>query len=629
MRGLFFGVLNMSVTSCYVIAAVLLVRLLLRKAPKKYSYLLWSAAAFRLVCPISFASVVSVFNTGLFNMTKAQSGGETVLRYIPTDIGQPAAPGITVGIPAANAVISEHLPDFSGASGVNPIEAWITAGMVVWLAGLAALLVYSLLSYLRLRKRVATAVKLTDGVFEADGIRSPFVLGFLRPNIYIPFGLTEREKSYILRHEACHIERKDPIMKLAAFLILSLHWFNPLVWLAFTLMTKDMEMSCDERVLSASGDDIKRDYSASLLSLAAGRRFPDASPLAFGESVVKGRIQNILRFRKPRVWLTVLSAVLCAAVIVSCAANPKGSGEGAQSMHEPSPGASAIGTPEASPDSSRDAAAAVPDPAQPYGIYAFEQSIYASPASSFIPFKENMPTYIFTEDFFMTYSKEGHMTVTPVVYEQTDVDEASFADLFQGSATEGLGGGIFAVPDISKYSERTQFTLYEGGGSNQIYRLFHMDGEVWLATFMHIFELVPLEASSVDLSSAQSLSYQNLGVVVPLPTDYAGLVLPAGGRLDADVVLDAHYARGGLLFRIVRHSLAELEDYRAACGEAGVEAVHFATDMRYVYSCELPGDASPSPEYAAEYDALLAEVDSFILPGMIRENGLTAYEEAD
>jgi hypothetical protein len=238
-----------------------------------------------------------------------------------------------------------------------------------------------------------------------------------------------------------------------------------------------------------------------------------------------------------------------------------------------------------------------------------------------------MPIYILTENFFITYSKEGHMTVTPVVYEQTDVDEASFAELFP--LTEGFGGGIFTVPDISQYSERTQFTLYEGGGANRIYRLFHMDGEVWLATFMHIFELVPLEASSVDLSSVQSLSYQNLGVVVPLPTDYAGLVLPAGGRLDADVVLDAHYSRGGLLFRIVRHSLTELEDYRAACEEAGVEADHFATDMRYVYSCEFAGDASPSPEYAAEYDALLAEVDSFIIPGMIRENSLTAYEEAD
>ena len=156
-----------------------------------------------------------------------------------------------------------------------------------------------------------------------------------------------------------------------------------------------------------------------------------------------------------------------------------------------------------------------------------------------------------------------------------------------------------------------------------------MDGEVWLATFMHIFELVPLEAASVDLSSVRSLSYQNLGVVVPLPADYAGLVLPAGGRLDAGVVLDAHYSRGGPLFRIVRHTFAGLEDYSAACGEEGVEAVHFAADMRFVYSCEFAGGAFSSPEYAAEYDALLAEVDGFIIPGMIRENGLTAYEESD
>ncbi len=602
MREVFLSVLNMSVTGCYVIIAVLLGRLLLKKAPKKYSYLLWSTVGFRLACPISFASVLSVFNTGLFNMTKAQSAGETVLQYIPPNIGRMAEPSLTVGISAANTVISERLPVYPGVSGVNPIDAWLLAGTIIWLIGLAALAVYSLLSYLKLRKRVSTAVKLTGNVFEADTIRAPFVLGFVKPRIYIPFGLTEREKSYILRHEACHIDRKDPVIKLAAFLILCLHWFNPLVWLAFMLMARDMEMSCDEKVLSETGGDIKSDYSASLLSFAVGRRFPGASPLAFGESNVSGRIKNILRFKKPRVGMTALAALLCIAVIVSCAANPKGSGEEAP-VAEPSG--------EIQP---------------PIGMYRFENSIYASPLSSYAPVKEQMPTYFLGTYSMNLLTNEGDMTIIPVVYEASVVDETSFEAQFESADLS------FGIPDISQYNERAVFTLNEQNMSFPRYRVYRMDGEIWLALVggftHHIFQLTPVDAS--DLAQVRRISFQNLDLTVPLPLDYADMLFPRGAQSEDNVVIEAGFYPGDLLFRIVRHTNAEFEDYRAAHNADVDSVLHFARNDSYVYSCELFKDVVPhSPEYAEKYDALLAELHSFVLPGMIEENGLTPYDEGD
>ena len=628
MREVFLSVLNMSVTGCYVIIAVLLGRLLLKKAPKKYSYLLWSTVGFRLACPISFASVLSVFNTGLFNMTKAQSAGETVLQYIPSDIGRMAEPSLTVGISAANTVISERLPVYPGVSSVNPLNTWLLAGTIIWLIGLAALVAYSLLSYLRLRKRVSTAVKLTGNVFEADTIRSPFVLGFVKPRIYIPFGLTEREKSYILRHEVCHIDRKDPVIKLAAFLILCLHWFNPLVWLAFMLMARDMEMSCDEKVLSETGCDIKSDYSASLLSFAVGRRFPGASPLAFGESNVSGRIKNILRFKKPRVGMTALAALLCIAVIVSCAANPKGSGEEAP-VTEPSSDVSMAALPdtgnsfEPTPGASAEPSAEIQPP---IGMYRFENSIYASPLSSYAPVKEQMPTYFLGTYSMNLLTNEGDMTIIPVGYEASDVDETSFEAQFEPADLS------FGIPDISQYSERVEFTLNEQNMSFPQYRVYQMDGEIWLALVggftHHIFQLTPVDAS--DLAQVRRISFQNLDLTVPLPLDYADMLFPRGVQSEDNVVIEAGFYPGDLLFRIVRHTNAEFEDYRAAHNADVDSVLHFARNDSYVYSCELFKDVVPhSPEYAEKYDALLAELHSFVLPGMIEENGLIALDEGD
>ncbi len=329
MDAVFLKVLNMSITASYVIAAVLIIRLLIRKAPKRYSYLLWSAAGFRLCCPISFQSIFSLFSLSPFDMTRAQSAGAAMLEYVPQSIAQAPQPQITAGIPAANSAIAEILPAAAPAASVNPMQIWIAVGTALWCAGILAFLIYGVVSFLKLRRRMASAVLLEGNVYQSEHVRSPFILGLFRPKIYIPFGLDERTRRYVLAHERHHIRRFDHVIKPFAFLLLAVHWFNPLCYLAFYLMGKDMEMSCDERVL-AGESNIRKSYSVSLLSFAANRRFPSPSPLAFGETSVKSRIKNVLNWKRPKVWVTLLVAALCVAAVAACAANPAQPKEQAQ-----------------------------------------------------------------------------------------------------------------------------------------------------------------------------------------------------------------------------------------------------------------------------------------------------------
>lgn len=322
MESLFLRVLNMSLTASYVIAATLLVRLALSAAPKKWSYFLWSAAAFRLCCPVSLQSAISLLQLLPARPASAPvSGAASALDYIPNTIGLMERPELNAGIPGLSRVINSSLPAAAPMNSANPMQIWIMVGTVLWCAGLTVILLYSIISYLRLRRSMRTAILLEGNVYMSDAIRSPFILGLLRPNIYIPFGLEGDELCYVLSHERYHIRRRDHIVKAVSFLILSVHWFNPLCWLAFHLMGRDMEMSCDEKILEQGGN-IRKPYSATLLSFAAGRRLPSPSPLAFGETGVKRRIKNALGWKKPRTWVTLCAAALCVTAVAACAVNP-------------------------------------------------------------------------------------------------------------------------------------------------------------------------------------------------------------------------------------------------------------------------------------------------------------------
>ena len=317
---IFPTVLNMSIAASVIIAAVLLARLLLRRAPKVFSYALWAVVLFRLLCPVSVSSAVSLL--GLLDAPVQENTQYTtaVEYYAPYAAAQPAAPQDVPDPPAVtpNAPGEAPVNAAQDVHGTEPLEI-ISA---VWLCGAAALLLYSAASYIRLRRRLVGYVTLWGNIRIADGISSPFVLGLFRPKIYLPSDLEDREREYIILHEQHHIRRGDHIIKALSFLALCLHWFNPLVWLAFVLSGRDMEMSCDESVLRLFAGDVRGDYAGSLLSLATGRHIISGTPLAFGEGDTKKRIKNLLRWKRPRAWISGLAALLCIVVLAACAVNP-------------------------------------------------------------------------------------------------------------------------------------------------------------------------------------------------------------------------------------------------------------------------------------------------------------------
>ena len=310
MTAIFERVLNMSLTGSIVIAVVLLARLLLRRAPKIYSYMLWAVVLFRLLCPISLSAGLSVLKP--LPVTTTQ--GLSTVTYRPVE---PV-------IPASGEIGQENARQESAetAKAKTGLQT-MTLAAAVWLTVGGALAVCSLVQYTVLRRKLREAVPYRGEILLSDKIRTPFVMGVLSPKIYLPWDTPQEERRFIIAHERQHIHRGDPLWKLLGYLALCVHWFNPLVWLAFFLGGKDMEMSCDEAVLNRLGEDIRADYSQALLRLATHKRLIAGMPLAFGEGETKGRVRNMARWRRPKVWVSGICAVLCLAVLAVCALNPQ------------------------------------------------------------------------------------------------------------------------------------------------------------------------------------------------------------------------------------------------------------------------------------------------------------------
>ncbi len=309
MDTLFLQVLNMSITASYVILFVILARLLLKKAPKVFSYALWSVVLFRLVSPFSFDSVFSLIPASR--------------QTLPTDIMYSQVPQVHTGSTVVNQTVNNSLPIPEVGASVNPMQVWVFLGEILWVFGILVLLTYSLYTVVKLYLKLKPAKLIFDNVYEINSIKTPFIFGVIRPKIYLPIGLSENEKNYIIKHEQTHIKRLDHIIKPFAFLVLCVHWFNPLVWVAFFLMGDDMELSCDESVIKQMGNDIKNDYATLLLSLSVGRRIIGGCPLAFGENNTKGRIMNILNYKKPRFWVISVVIIAVVAICVGLMSNPQ------------------------------------------------------------------------------------------------------------------------------------------------------------------------------------------------------------------------------------------------------------------------------------------------------------------
>ena len=310
---LFPNVLNISAVASVVILFVLLARLMLRRAPKVFSYALWLVVLLRLLAPITIHSPVSVvpevqatsekqINQALpsFDYVSGEDRADNIRNQMQAEQQGPGTPYVTVSTTVDPAVYLA----------------------IIWIAGIAFMLFRSALSYLRIRRQTRIALPLSGNAYIADDVQSPFVIGFFRPKIYLPGTLTDSEQDLILCHERHHIRRGDHIFKALGFLALNIHWFNPLVWLAFILASRDMEMSCDEAVIRELGENVRAEYSAALLNLAVGRRLISGTPLAFGEGDPKGRIRNLAKWKKPTFFVVLICVLLCTVLAVSLLTSP-------------------------------------------------------------------------------------------------------------------------------------------------------------------------------------------------------------------------------------------------------------------------------------------------------------------
>lgn len=310
MAEIFQKALNMSIAAGWLILAVIALRLLLRRAPKRFRLLLWAVVGLRLALPWSIESALSL-------IPSAQT--------LPEGIMLERAPVLDTGISALNGAIN---PGFTAAftpelgASANPMQVLLPIAAALWMLGAAAMLLWALVSWLRLRKRVREAVRLEENVYECE-IASPFVLGLFRPRIYLPFSLENGERELVLAHERAHITAGDHIIKPLGWLLLAAHWYNPLVWLAYALFCRDIELACDERVVHSLSLSDRADYSQALLDLSRPRGGVRACPLAFGESSVKGRVKSVLSYKKPAFWLVLLAVVVCVGAAVCFLTDPK------------------------------------------------------------------------------------------------------------------------------------------------------------------------------------------------------------------------------------------------------------------------------------------------------------------
>lgn len=349
MDGLFVKILEMNLAGCACILAVLALRVLLRRKPRSFSYVLWAVVFLRLLCPFTLQS--RYFGLSLGNMEQRLEAAayeqevlqyQTLVRkdgtvetsvsrgrlggpaeaYVPLDGVNPAesAPDRGIDRGPAGSWEGQISRRYSHSEVLYQTRSWVTVGSLIWGAGAAALLGYSMISYLLLHRRLRQAVRIQEGVYESERIATPFLLGVFDPRIYLPVGLSQEERAYVLAHELAHLKRRDYLAKVLAWLAVSLHWFNPLVWLAYGLMARDMEMSCDEQVIRRLGEGSKKAYSKALLAISGvsgdsfGRRVLTITPLGFGENDIRSRVKNILAYRGVKLGTGVALAVLFVAL---------------------------------------------------------------------------------------------------------------------------------------------------------------------------------------------------------------------------------------------------------------------------------------------------------------------------
>ena len=311
MESIFIRLLNMSINASWLVLGIVAVRLIFKKAPKSIIVALWSTVALRLICPFSFESVLSL-------LPSAQT--------VPPDIVYSPTPSVSTGLPLFNSVVNPIITEsFAPNPGdsANPLQIVTFIASAIWLIGVTAMLLYALVSYTKIRLKVREAAQLRDNVSLCDSIATPFILGIIKPQIYLPSDMAQEDMEYVIAHEKAHLKRHDNFWKPFGFLLLSIYWFNPVLWVAYVLLCRDIEFACDERVIRDMDTEHRKAYSYVLINCSAPVKAVTACPLAFGEVGVKGRIKSVLSYKKPAFWLIVAALLACVAISVAFLTNPK------------------------------------------------------------------------------------------------------------------------------------------------------------------------------------------------------------------------------------------------------------------------------------------------------------------
>ena len=441
MSELFLKILNMSISATWVVLAVVVLRLILKKAPKWVNVLLWGMVAVRLICPISLESVFSL-------IPSAQT--------LPEEVISGPSFEVQTGVAIVDNPVNNYLDDryFEGVTvPANNGFHVMTVLSVIWMLGMAGMLAYTLISYLRLHRKVETAVLLRENVFQSEALGSPFVLGIVKPRIYLPFQLDEQNLEHVVAHEQAHICRKDHWWKPLGFLLLTIHWFNPLLWLAYVLLCRDIELACDEKVIK----NLKADYSQALLACSVGngihRRMISACPLAFGEVGVKERVKSVLNYKKPGFWVMVLAVVACVIVAVCFLTNPK-----EKLLHAPEPFCHS---------------------------YRVSEVLYSDPQISY-NYGEHTPLYQFTSDYGM-FETENVLTDGEIVdgwalrqgaFKEYKITYENFEYYFVADGGEGRSDWSEFRKNIKKAWKLDTET---NGKSLFFYLIYTKEKEVYLA----------------------------------------------------------------------------------------------------------------------------------------------------
>ncbi len=461
MSGFFINIVNMSISASWIVLAVLLLRLVFRKAPKWITVLPWGIVAIRLICPFSIESVMSLIPSA-----------ETISPQILIE-----TPEINTGIPfvnnTLNPIIEDSVITIAPEKSISTLQLLVLILSKVWIIGVVLLLAYTVFSYWRVCRKVGTAVLLRENIYQSETVISPFVLGIVKPKIYIPFDLSEKDIGHVIAHERAHICRKDHWWKPLGFLLLALHWFNPLIWIGYVLLCRDIELACDEKVVKELNTEQRADYSQALLTCSVDRRIIAACPLAFGEVGVKDRVKSVLNYKKPAFWIIVAAIVASITVAVCFLTNPK---KEKKLGIEPQSSRSELDGISIEIVSSN---LSEPDPYIDITFKAIEL-VYNDILYSFVQTVENAPTYQLVNGMQLLEQYTGNEAELIGGFEEITLNENNFDSRFKHRTISWMSNIPF---DNIKQNNKRAWQLYcdSSNGPSELYILLEQnDGTFYL-----------------------------------------------------------------------------------------------------------------------------------------------------